>query len=45
MNGVGLPIRDTADERGRALVAELSAADFPETGAKIADDGSITPPA
>ena len=45
LNGMGLPIRDTATERGRALVAELTAADFPQTGAKIADDGSITPSA
>ena len=45
MNSSGLPTRDTADERGRKLVASLSAADFPETGANIGADGSITPSA
>ncbi len=44
MNSVGVPTRDSSDERGRALIAELSADDFPDTGAKIGDDGSITPP-
>ena len=45
LNGDGLPTPDTANQRGRKLVAELSAADFPDTGARIATDGSITPSA
>jgi poly-gamma-glutamate capsule biosynthesis protein CapA/YwtB (metallophosphatase superfamily) len=40
----GLPVRDSS-ERGRQLVAELTAADLGERGATIADDGSISPPA
>jgi len=43
LNSVGLPTRDTANERGRALVAELTAEDFPGTGARIGADGSIEP--
>lgn len=45
LNRAGVPTRDTADERGRKLVAELSAADFSEAGAKIGKDGSVSPPA
>jgi poly-gamma-glutamate capsule biosynthesis protein CapA/YwtB (metallophosphatase superfamily) len=45
LNGAGLPTRDTADEQGRKLVAQLTAADFGDTGATIGDDGSISPPA
>jgi poly-gamma-glutamate capsule biosynthesis protein CapA/YwtB (metallophosphatase superfamily) len=44
MNADGLPTADD-DGQGRKLVAELSAADFRETGAKLGTDGSITPPA
>ncbi len=44
MNASGLPTRDT-DEQGRKLVAQLSAADFAETGARFGPDGSIKPPA
>jgi hypothetical protein len=43
MDSAGKPRRDTR-ERGRELVAELSAADFPDTAARFDDDGSITPP-
>jgi poly-gamma-glutamate capsule biosynthesis protein CapA/YwtB (metallophosphatase superfamily) len=43
LNGDGLPTRDTAGERGRELVADLTAADFPKTGPAIADDGTIKP--
>ncbi|WP_412753352.1 CapA family protein [Krasilnikovia sp. M28-CT-15] len=45
LNGVGVPTRDSANERGRKLVAQLSADDFADTGARISDDGAITPPA
>jgi hypothetical protein len=45
LNSTGVPVRDDTDERGRKLVAELSAKDFGETAAKIGDDGSIAPPA
>ena len=45
LNGVGLPTRDTANEQGRKLVAQLSAADFGDTAATIGDHGSIAPPA
>jgi poly-gamma-glutamate capsule biosynthesis protein CapA/YwtB (metallophosphatase superfamily) len=44
MNAAGVPTRDASNERGRALIAELSADDFGDTAAKIGDDGSITPP-
>jgi poly-gamma-glutamate capsule biosynthesis protein CapA/YwtB (metallophosphatase superfamily) len=44
MNSVGLPTRDRANERGRAMVASLSVDDFGDTAAKIGDDGSISPP-
>ncbi|BFU41914.1 CapA family protein [Krasilnikovia sp. MM14-A1004] len=45
LNGVGVPTRDSANERGRKLVAQLSAADFGDTAARISDDGAIAPPA
>ncbi|MFV2021552.1 CapA family protein [Micromonospora sp. LOL_023] len=43
MNGNGLP---TPDEEGRGLglVRELSELDFPQTGPRFGDDGSISPP-
>jgi poly-gamma-glutamate capsule biosynthesis protein CapA/YwtB (metallophosphatase superfamily) len=43
LDSAGLPTRDAANERGRALVAELTADDFASTGAEIAADGSIGP--
>ncbi len=42
MNATGVPKPDR-EERGRKLVAELSATDFPTTGARVADDGSVSP--
>ncbi|MBB4737837.1 hypothetical protein BJY16_001296 [Actinoplanes octamycinicus] len=45
LNGNGLPTRDSAGEHGRDLVSSLSKADFPETGARIGDDGTIKPAA
>ena len=45
LNQVGVPIRDTANERGRKMVAQLSKEDFGDTAAKIGSDGSISPPA
>ena len=45
MNANGLPTRDASAEQGRKLVAQLTAADFPDTGVKIGPDGSITPSA
>ncbi|WIM96260.1 CapA family protein [Actinoplanes oblitus] len=45
LNDSGLPTRDTANERGRELVNDLTKADFPETGASIGDDGTIKPSA
>jgi poly-gamma-glutamate capsule biosynthesis protein CapA/YwtB (metallophosphatase superfamily) len=45
MNGNGLPVPDQSQERGRKLIAELTADDFAESGATIGGDGSITPPA
>jgi poly-gamma-glutamate capsule biosynthesis protein CapA/YwtB (metallophosphatase superfamily) len=44
MNASGKPTRDAANERGRARVKELSAADFGDTAARIGEDGSIQPP-
>jgi Bacterial capsule synthesis protein PGA_cap len=44
LDPAGVPTRDTANERGRALVAKLSADDFGDTAAKIGPDGSISPP-
>jgi poly-gamma-glutamate capsule biosynthesis protein CapA/YwtB (metallophosphatase superfamily) len=43
MDSAGRPVRDER-ERGRDLVAQLSAADFPDTGAQF-DDATIIPPA
>ena len=45
MNSNGLPTRDSSAEQGRQLVAQLSASDFPGTGAKIGANGAITPSA
>jgi poly-gamma-glutamate capsule biosynthesis protein CapA/YwtB (metallophosphatase superfamily) len=45
MNASGLPARDTASERGRQLVAQLTADDFASTGPAFGPDGSITQPA
>ena len=45
LSPAGLPTRDTANERGRELIAELTADDFAGTGARIGADGAITPPA
>jgi hypothetical protein len=45
LSPAGVPTRDTENERGRSLVAKLTAADFGETGAKIGKDGSVSPPA
>lgn len=42
LNGSGLPETDP-DDRGLGLVRELSAADFPETGAVFDDLGRISP--
>ena len=43
LNAQGVPTRDD-NERGREMVASLSAEDFGDEAARIADDGSITPP-
>ncbi|MEU4239066.1 CapA family protein [Actinoplanes sp. NPDC026619] len=45
MNSVGLPTRDSSQEQGRKLVAQLSEDDFGDTAAVIGKDGSIRPPA
>jgi uncharacterized membrane protein len=45
MNTAGLPTRDGTDEKGRGLVSQLTKADFPQTGAVLGDDGSISPAA
>jgi poly-gamma-glutamate capsule biosynthesis protein CapA/YwtB (metallophosphatase superfamily) len=45
MNAAGVPTRDSANERGRKMVAELSADDFGDDAARIGADGSISPPA
>jgi poly-gamma-glutamate capsule biosynthesis protein CapA/YwtB (metallophosphatase superfamily) len=45
MSSVGLPTRDTSQEKGRQLVSQLSDEDFGETAATIGKDGSISPPA
>jgi poly-gamma-glutamate capsule biosynthesis protein CapA/YwtB (metallophosphatase superfamily) len=42
LSSTGVPTRDTANERGRALLASLSAADFGGTAAKIGKNGSIS---
>ncbi len=43
MNGAGLPTMDR-DGRGLGLVRDLSARDFPKTGAVLDDAGKISPP-
>ncbi|MFI5898017.1 CapA family protein [Actinoplanes sp. NPDC051513] len=45
MSSVGLPTRDTGQEMGRRLVAQLSEEDFGDTAAALGKDGSIKPPA
>nr|WP_296072854.1 CapA family protein [uncultured Actinoplanes sp.] len=45
MNTAGLPTRDKSNERGRHLVAQLTAADFASSGPRFGPDGSINPPA
>nr|WP_249999831.1 CapA family protein [Actinoplanes sp. M2I2] len=45
LNANGLPTRDSSADQGRKLVARLSEADFPDTGATIGPDGSIKPSA
>ncbi|MFI7576172.1 CapA family protein [Micromonospora sp. NPDC049497] len=44
MNDAGKPTMD-ADDRGLGLVRDLSADDFPKTGARFDDSGKISPPA
>lgn len=44
MNSAGLPTQDGPDGQSRKLVAQLSAADFGKTGAKLGKDGSIALP-
>lgn len=44
MNAAGVPTRDSSAERGRKMIADLSADDFGDTAARIGDDGSISPP-
>jgi poly-gamma-glutamate capsule biosynthesis protein CapA/YwtB (metallophosphatase superfamily) len=44
MNGAGVPTRDESNERGRKMVAALSEDDFGADAARIAGDGSISPP-
>jgi poly-gamma-glutamate capsule biosynthesis protein CapA/YwtB (metallophosphatase superfamily) len=44
LSATGVPTRDAANEHGRDLVRQLSAADFGDTAAKIGKDGSISPP-
>jgi hypothetical protein len=45
LSPVGVPTRDSTNEEGRKLVAQLSKADFGATAAQIGTDGSIKPPA
>ena len=45
MSPVGVPTRDSTNEQGRKMVAQLSKADFGDTAARIGSDGSISPPA
>ncbi|MCM0675764.1 CapA family protein [Micromonospora phytophila] len=44
MNSAGKPTMDP-DDRGLGLVKQLTRSDFPETGARFDDAGSISPPA
>ncbi|XVU25183.1 CapA family protein [Actinoplanes sp. CA-054009] len=43
MNDIGLPTRDSKNEQSRKIMAQLSTADFPSTGARIGADGAIKP--
>jgi hypothetical protein len=45
LDATGRPVRDSARERGRALVAQLSTADFGAAAARFGPDGAISPPA
>ncbi|GGN74290.1 hypothetical protein GCM10010112_44260 [Actinoplanes lobatus] len=45
LNDAGVPSRNKGDDRSRKLVAQLSEADFGDTAAVVAADGSIKPPA
>jgi hypothetical protein len=45
MSSSGRPTRDRTNERGRQLIAQLTAADFGSTGARFGPDGSIRRPA
>ncbi|GAA3932060.1 CapA family protein [Actinoplanes auranticolor] len=44
LDSTGKPVRDSAKERGRDRVRELSADDFGDSAATIGEDGSITEP-
>ncbi|GAB3967537.1 CapA family protein [Plantactinospora veratri] len=44
MNGAGRPTMDS-QRRAAGLVRDLCRSDFPKTGARVAADGKITPPA
>jgi poly-gamma-glutamate capsule biosynthesis protein CapA/YwtB (metallophosphatase superfamily) len=43
MYDAGLPRMDP-DQRGLSLVRQVTEADFPDTGARLGEDGEITPP-
>ncbi|AEV88981.1 capsular polysaccharide biosynthesis protein [Actinoplanes sp. SE50] len=45
LNADGLPTRDATAEHGRRLITQLTATDFPTTGATIGGDGTIKPSA
>ena len=45
LSSTGVPTRDSANERGRGLVRQLSADDFGGTAVRIGKDGSISAPA
>jgi len=45
LSSTGVPTRDSTGEKGRSLVASLSADDFGATAARIGRNGSISPPA
>ncbi|MBB3098353.1 poly-gamma-glutamate capsule biosynthesis protein CapA/YwtB (metallophosphatase superfamily) [Actinoplanes campanulatus] len=45
LNDAGVPSRNKGDDRSRKMVARLSEADFGDTAAVVAADGSIKPPA
>ena len=44
LDRAGVPTRDDENERGREMIAKLSAEDFGDTAATIGGDGSIKPP-